>query len=183
MEKYHLKLTADEAALVSEMDIELDHPHHADGRAAYLKNQKPILMLMRSLEARNGLPEERLSYWQDPSYHRGRIKASRRGPFERNGCGSDDIYAHPHFIKYLRYFLFGSELPDAVIQEFEEAVGEPRWVNGSDSIKLGKFARQLARRHGLDRSQAPEEFVKLCLDIGLRRNNAEIIMASVKQVR
>lgn len=70
-----------------------------------------------------------------------------------------------------------------MIQEFEMKVGDPRWVNGSDAIELGKFARQLVRRHDLDRTQAPEEFFKLCLDIGLGRSNSERIMASVKKVR
>lgn len=78
MEKYHLKLTADETALVEAIDLSLHHEHHADGHAAYINNQQPILALIRSLDARKGLPDERLKYWLDPTYHTGRIKASRQ---------------------------------------------------------------------------------------------------------
>lgn len=183
MEKYHIQLTDNEAALVEAIDLRSDHRNHHEGHTAWLNNQSPILELLRSLDTRKAIPQERLNYWSDPSYRTGRIKASRKGIFERNGCTGNDIYTHPHFLEHLRYFLFGCELPDAVIDEFETQVGDPRWVSGSDSIEIGKFARTLVRKYDLDRSQAPEEFFKLCLDLGLGRNTSERVMASVKQVR
>lgn len=57
----------------------------------------------------------------DPRYHLGRIKASHKGLFERNGCQGSDIYTL--LLPQLRYFLFGAELPDAVITAFEEKGG------------------------------------------------------------
>ena len=103
--------------------------------------------------------------------------------FERNGCTGQEIYTHPHFIPYLRYFLFGADLPDAVIPEFEERVGNLRWVTSGDIVPIGKSARDFARQHQLDRAHASEEFFKLCLDRGLGLSTAASVMHSVKQLR
>ena len=182
MEKYHIKLTQSEAATLAKINLEDSH-NHGEGHAVYKANAQPILDLLRSLDARSAIPQERLKYWNDPSYHQGRIKASRQGIFERNGSSGDDIYTDPNFIPYLRYFLFGAELTDDVIVAFEENVGKPQWVSSSDIVPIGKLARQLTRQYYLDKVEASEEFFKLCLDMGLSLTIAESVMRSVKQVR
>lgn len=183
MEKYHIKLTEDEAALLQRIDLRDNHRDHNEGRAAYLNNQEPILALLQSLSARKAIPESRLSWWGDPRFNQGRLKGSRKQIFERNGAAARDIYTSPHFVSHLRYFLFGADLPDQVIAAFEESVGDPQWVTSSDIVPLGKAARDLTRRFHLDRGAAPGEFFKLCIDMGLSLMAAESITASVKQVR
>jgi hypothetical protein len=181
--KYHLELTTPEREILERIDLRAYHTNHAEGHAAYNANKEPILALLSSLGERKGVPAQRLSYWNDPRYNYGRIKTSRKGLFERNGCVGPDIYTHPHFIPYLRYFLFGADLSDAVITAFEEKVGNPQWVSSSDIVPVGKAARDLTRQHRLDRADAPDEFFKLCLDIGLSLSVAESVMRTVKQVR
>jgi len=183
MEKYHIKLTQTEAVTLAKIDLRESHRNHDEGHAAYKANAQPILALLQSLNDRCAVPQERLNYWNDPRYHQGRIKASRKGLFERNGCKGADIYTHPHFIRHLRYFLFGADLPDDVITAFEEKVGNPQWVSSSDIVPIGKCARDLTRQHRLDKTDAPEEFFKLCLDMGLGLTTAESVMRSVKQIR
>lgn len=183
MEKYHIKLTSSEEEILENIDLRDSHANHDEGHSAYKSNAQPVLSLLQSLHERSAIPHERLSYWNDPSYNQGRIKASRKGFFERNGCKGADIYTHPHFIRFLRYFLFGAELPDDVISAFEDKVDNPEWVTSSDVLPIGKFARDLVRQHNLDKTDAPEEFFKLCLDMGLGLTTAESIMRSVKQIR
>lgn len=183
MEKYHIKLTESEAATLAKIDLRDSHRNHDEGHAACKANAQPILALLKSLSDRSAVPKERLNYWNDPRYHQGRIKASRKGLFERNGRTGAEIYTHPHFLRHLRYFLFGAELPDAVITAFEEKVGNPEWVSSSDVVPIGKFARDLTRQYRLEKTDAPEEFFKLCLDIGLSLTKAESVMRSVKQIR
>jgi hypothetical protein len=113
----------------------------------------------------------------------GRIRTSHKGLFERNNCAGDEIYTHPHFLKYLRYFLFGAELPPNVVAEFEAEVGEPRWVSLSDAIPLGKAAREITKRHGLTPHSAAEEFFKLCLDLGLSVNVADTVSRAVRKLK
>jgi hypothetical protein len=181
--RHHVTLTAAEAELLKSIDLRASHNSHSEGRAAYLANQKPILELVKSLSARNAIPTQRIRFWNDQEYNPGRIKSSRKGLFERNGCHGSEIYAHPHFISYLRYFLFGAELPERVIEAFESVVGDPAYVTSGDVVPICKAARELTRRHRLDPSDAPEEFFKLSLDLGLSLSIASAVMRSVKQVR
>jgi len=183
MEKYHIALTDAEAALLAAIDLRRFHDDYDEGRAAFLNNQEPILSILQSLSERDGIPEVRLRYWNDPDYYKGRLKTSHRGVFERNGTRGSEIYIHPHFIPFLRYFLFGADLPDAVITAFEEKVGNPQWVSSSDIVPIGKCARDLTRQYLLPVSDTPEEFFKLCLDMGLSLMIAESVMRAVKQVR
>lgn len=183
MEKYRIPLTDAEETLVSKIDLRLSHRNHDEAHAAYNANAKPILALLASLSARDGVPPRRLRYWNDAEYNPGRIKASRKGAFERNNCLGEDIYTHPHFIKHLRYILLGADLPDPIIFDFEQQAGNPEWVSLSDAIPLGKHARKLVRQNGLEPRHASEEFFKLCLDMGLTLSVALSIMRSVRQVR
>jgi hypothetical protein len=146
LNKYHIDLTEAEKALVARIDLRMSHPDADAGHVAYEANKQSILALLRSLSERGAIPEERVRYWNDPDYYTGRLKASHKGVFERNGCHGMDIYTHPHFIPYLRYFLYGADLPDAVILKFEEKVGNPDWVSSSDIVPIGKHARDLARQ-------------------------------------
>jgi hypothetical protein len=183
MNKFHIALTDNEKHLLERIDLKDSHPDHDAGRAAYLANREPIVALLTSLSGRNAIPKQRRDYWNDPSYQTGRVKSSHKGQFEKNGCSGSDIYTSPHFLSYLRYFLFGADLPEAAIAAFEEKVGDPRWVTSSDIVPLGKFARDLARKFGLSAGEAAEEFFRLCLDIGLGLNTAHSVMHSVKQLR
>lgn len=183
MSKYRLSLTAEEETLFRQIDLSVSHGNHDEQRAAYLGNQKPILALIKSLNERDGIPEHRIRYWADPDYNPGRIKSSRKGLFERNGNQGDEIYTHPSFVRHLRYLLLGSELPAHISEAFERKTGNPEWVNSSDAIDLGKYARKLVRENNMVGSEAAGEFFKLALDIGLSLNEALIILESVKQVR
>ena len=183
MEKYHISLTEKEAAILERIDLRVRHESHDEGRAAYLANRQPILGLLRSLRERDGIPEERVRYWLDPEYNTGRLKASHKGVFERHGRRGDEIYEHPHFVPYLRYFLFGADLPDPVIAAFEESVGNPEWVTSGDIVPMGKRARGLAREYQLERRDTAEEFYKLCLDMGLGVHTAASVRGAVMQLR
>ena len=183
MEKYRIALTEAEEALVSRIDLRLSHRNHDEGHAAYNANAEPILALLASLSERDGVPPQKIRYWNDVEYNPGRIKASRKGGFERNNCLGEAIYTYPHFIKHLRYILLGADLPDALILDFEKQAANPEWVSLGDAIPLGKHARKLVRQYGLEAHQASEEFFKLCLDMGLSLSVALSIMKSVKQAR
>lgn len=183
MKNYKIVLTEAEEALFVRIDLRLSHLSHDEGHAAFLANQEPILKLLKLLSDRDAVPPQRLSYWNDPDYQPGRLKGSRKQLFERNGCRGDEIYTHPHFIKHLRYILLGADLPPQVIEAFEAEVGDPKWVSFGDALDLGKYARQLVRRYGLNPSSACEEFFKLALDLELGVDKALSIRSVVKQTR
>ncbi|WP_430449444.1 hypothetical protein [Rhodophyticola sp.] len=176
---YAIKLTKEESELLS--GIELDTDKLRFDHEAYERQGPLVLRLLKSLTERNAIPEHRLRYWSDPEYQIGRVKASHRGLFERNGTMGQDIYTHPHFLKYLRYFLFGAQLPADVIAEFERIVGNPEWVTSGDVTEITKGTRKLVREKRLRGYE--EEFYRLALDIGLDQWFAKSVRDAVKQVR
>lgn len=165
--KHHIALTNEEAALVAKIDLRLDHGHHEDGHAIYLANCEPIVALLKSLSERSAILAHRLAYWADPKYQTGRVKGSYRDVFARNGSRGREAYTHPHFLPFLRYFLFGADLPPAAMEEFEAQIGDPRWFSGSDILSLTKRTRAIVRKYGLRSNNDADEFQKLAIDNGL----------------
>ena len=182
--RYATTLTDDEKTFVDAIDLRMWPPFGTDHQESCRANETPILALMSSLVQRGGIPEQRWKYWSDPEYRvGGRGKNAPKGVFEKNRNPDGEAYIHPHFIPYLRYFLFGAYLPSAVIEELEEKVGNPVWVTSGDILPLGKLARDLTRQYSLPRNEAALEFYKLCLDIGLVQWIAKIVRDSVMKIQ
>lgn len=181
MRKYHIELTAYESEMLSQIDLRDDIPNNEDSYAIHLRNKEPLLALLRSLSARNGIPNRRLDTWRDAELQPGRTRGSFRDLFVRNGNVGSEIYTHPHFLRHLRYFLFGAELPDAVIEEFEEAVGNPKWFGGSDILDLSKKTRAIVRKYRLKDYWHAEEFMRLAIDVGLSNSHALSVRNAAKE--
>ncbi len=173
---YAIELTDDENTLLSDIELEQSNLDHE----RYKRQVTLVLQLLKSLRKRGAIPATRWQYWSEPEYQMGRLKTSYKGLFERNGRRGDEIYTHPHFLSYLRYFLFGAQLPEQVITEFEVVVGDPGWVSSSDMTKIVKGTRRIVRKYGLH--EAYEEFHRLALDVGLTQGYAKEIFNAVKQV-
>lgn len=174
---YKIETTDEETKLLAGIEFDQTRLNHEQ----YQKQGQVILELLRSLTERNAIPDIRLKYWFDPEYQIGRIKASHKGLFERNGRKGEEIYTHPHFLKYLRYFLFGAQLPSAAIAEFEGVVGNPEWVSSGDLTDITKGTRAIVRKFRLQGED--EEFYRLALDIGLNQWFAKSVRDTVKQVK
>ena len=140
--------------------------------------------LMFSVMQRKGIPEQRWKYWADPDWRTDRsIKDSPKGVFEKNGNSVKSTYEHPHFILYLRYFLFGAYLPSTVIEKFEREVDDLEPITSGDTVPLGEVARKLTLHHRLNKHGAALEFYKLCLDLELDRHLAISVRNSVMKIR
>ncbi|MXZ56444.1 MAG: hypothetical protein F4077_03710 [Gammaproteobacteria bacterium] len=180
--KYYIDLTEHENNLAEKIDFGIIKQTMNEVQEAYHTNQEPIVKLMRSLLRRGAIPRQRMLYWEDPEYNTGGYGKSRREVFERNGTCGEDIYIHIHFLTYLYYFLFGSTLPNSVIEKFEKQVGNPEWISSSDILLIEKYVRSLVREHDLEKDYAAEEFFKLSLDIGLDVYYARRVRDSVKRM-
>ena len=165
---------------------------HHKSRKAYKQNKPLIPKLLKSLCNRDAIQKERLRYWNDPEYNAGsRQRTSHQGIFEQKGCRGEEIYTHPHFLKYLRYFLFGADLPDEVIEAFMAKL-EKKNINAesfsSDDYpevwKIArKAARQVIRQYGSNKKLVAEEFLKLCLDMGFDISDARSVRDAIMKVR
>lgn len=152
-----------------------------EGDEAVKRNGQAVCALMKSLIARKAIPELRVKWFTDPAYFPGGRGKSRKQMFERNGCIGDEIFRHPHFLEYLRTFLYGANLPATAIAQFREAVVDCGQVTSGDIVPLGKKARDIARAHELAAHNVCEEFYKLALECGIWRSYAEHIRDAVKQ--
>ena len=178
-----INLTDEEKALFRKIDLRPSHENHDEHFAALIANKEPILALLQSLCERRAIPRERWKYWDNPDYNTGMTNASHKKVFERNGTVGEDIYTHPHFIRYLRYFLFGPDLSVYIVESFKNQVGNPDWVTSGDIVPIGECARSLTRKHNLNRKDAAEEFFKLSLEIGLGLETAKFVRQSVMKLR
>ena len=175
-----IELRADERALLSQTEFDVLAIRDHD---AVIRNGETACALTKGLLARDAIPEARLNWFLDPEYNIGGRGLSRRQIFERNGTCGDDICRHPHFLPYLWYFMNGARLPAPAIEALVDEVERCGQVTSGDVVPLGKFARQLARRHRLDGREAAEEFYKLALDCGLWTPYARSIRDAVQRLR
>ncbi len=138
--------------------------------------------LAKSLLARSAIPEIRLAYFTDARFNIG-SKRSRKEVFESNGTSGDAILEHPNFLKYLRYFVYGPNLPPATIAGFCRLVEENRGTSGMVLDALRTYARREVRKGGPNAHDASEEFFKLALECGLDEGFARSIRDAAPRAR
>src|SRR5262245_31118465 len=80
--------------------------------------------LMYSLIDRQVIPKIRAAYFDDPEMNPGGYGKSRYEVFVNNGNTQDSTFRHPHFLKYLKYFINGPDLPQSTIEGFAKIIEE-----------------------------------------------------------
>lgn len=174
-----VKLNAEEQALFDTICWDLDELGRRDDRIDHLEKMGE---LAESLLERKAIPEVRLAYFTDPEMNVGGYGKSRKQVFEKNGTSGRDILRHPHFMDYLRYFLYGPDLPKDTIRGFCKIIEEDRGTSGMVLDQIQAFVRKEGRNRGLNPGHAAEEFFKLAHEIG-KPNLAEAVRSAAKSVR
>ena len=176
-----IELTNEEQTLLERIDFDLSD--HGRSRESVLAVCSAAADLTESLIRREAIPEIRRRYISDPALNIG-SKRSRLQGFEQNGCKGREIIAHPNFLKYLRYFVFGPDLSERAIDGFRQILIEDAGTSGMVLDELCRFARAEARRLNRDnRRRAVEEFFKLALECGIDEGMARSIRDAVRSVR
>jgi hypothetical protein len=175
-----IDLTPDEQALWEQIYFEprssrIDHDK-------LQSSIEPAYQLARSLLEREAIPPIRLRYFTDPELNIGGRGKSRKEVFERNGTSGDAILKHPHFHKYLRYFVIGPDLPLDAIAEFVTLVRECIPVSSGDTKAFCSLARQQVRNAGLNRKDAAEEYFKLGLELEIGEDIAHAVRDSIMRM-
>ena len=152
----------------------VDHDYNRARQAGQASRE-----LFHSLIRRKAIPEQRLRYFADPTYNASDTRASKRDRFLRNARTEDAMYEHPHFWKYLIYFINGAELPNQIVDQFAAiAKDEMRDYNA-----LSSLSRKASRNLPGDHSSKADEFYKLALDCDCPLSEAMGIRRAVMQVR
>lgn len=180
MEIGTIELIDDEKGLLAQ--IKLDASALTDHNEAR-RNGEAVCALMNSLISRNTIPEHRMQFFTDPAYNKGGRGRSRLAIFEKNGTSGEEVFRHPHFLPYLRYFILGAHLPPDIARGFRSEVASCGPVTSGDIAPLCRFAKQQARAGRLQPRAAAEEFFKLGLDCGLSPDYAALIRDAVMKLR
>jgi hypothetical protein len=172
-----IELTERESGLLAQ--IAFHYTSHDELRASLT----PMAALTESLLERGAIPEMRLLYFTDPERNPGGRGKSRQQVFERNGTSDTEICSHPHFLKYLEYFIYGPNLPLSIVAKFKEAMSFSGYLTAGDINDLVPGARAAVRSARLNPHDAAEEFHKLALECGAMPSSAESIRKSILAVR
>ncbi len=149
-----VELTEDEQRLFDQIDFGSGLGHE------YIESGEASRKLMESLVQRSAIPEVRQRYFFDPELNLHSPGKSRFDIFKKN-IGENDIREHRHFLKYLKYFIKGPDLPEAIMREFCRIVND---VIDMEE-ELLKFVRKEMRNTAKsERTYLPEEFYKLALE-------------------
>jgi hypothetical protein len=154
-------LTAEEQSLLDEIDFDLSGSPESRVRSCAAGAD-----LAESIFKRKAVPKIRLRYFTEPALNVGGRGKSRQQGFERNGVRGKAILEHPNFLRYLRYFLFGPDLPADTINRFRQVLIDDAGTSGMILDALCRCARSETRRlaGGYD---IAEEFFKLALECGV----------------
>ena len=134
--------------------------------------------LFKSLIKRNAIPEIRLRIFSDPEYAEVHKKSPKQ-IFESNGTIGDEIFRHPHFIKHIRYFINGPDLPDDVINGFCIILNEDAGTSGEIIDQLQRYTRACIRKYGIDRHSAASNFYKLAVELEIDHDPYSIRSAAM----
>lgn len=129
-----IQLNAREQELLG--GLSFDMPSHQ----TWPKTQQHMTELAERLLERKAISDTRLRYFTDPECNPGGRGKSRKDVFEKNGTRGDEILRHPHFLKYLEYFLYGPNLPSEIVVKFKDAAASLGHLSGSDVLDLAAAA-------------------------------------------
>ncbi len=167
-------LTPEEQAYLARIEFEPARPGFDDALRRSCAAAKPLAL---SLLDRRAIPAVRLAYFTEAQYNVG-SKCSREEVFERNGTRGEEILEDGNFLKFLRYFIEGPDLPKPTIDGFCDLV-----TPFDDREQLRAFARAQIRARRLDRHEASEEFYKLALECLLDESTARSVRAAALSTR
>lgn len=179
-DRFTIELTEQEAAIRDQIELDALKLRGSDMAN---RNADLVMELIGLLMGRGAIPTQRVAYFTDPEFYKGNHGRSRKQGFERNGCKGDEILRHPHFLKYLRYFLSGADLPSSVIAAYARKIDDCGMVSSGDITDLTAEARRLTRQYRLNSHSASDEFFKLSIDCGISPWMANSIRESVRAVR
>ena len=153
-----------------------------NGHEAVIANLERVGDLTELLLARKAVPAVRLNYSIDPETHVGGRGKSRKAVSEKSGAKGSAILRSPHFVKYLKYFLHGPDLPLPSVQGFCKILDDDAGPSGDVQSQIMASVRKDVRSKGLDKRHAADEFFKLAHEAE-RPDLAENVRSAAMQVK
>jgi hypothetical protein len=149
----------------------------------YEENQKSLDALQElteSIIAREAIPKNRLKYFIDRDYQHSGTKLSRKEVFESNGTKGKKIFRHPHFIKYIDYFINGAKVTPNVY-EFAKSIFVSHSFQDEAIQELYDYLKsnRLIPTDKNSKNNFADEIFKLAVDLGFDSNYCKFIRTKI----
>lgn len=165
--------TDEERALLSQIDFESREQEDIRRSAEASGLLTPLLI------ERGAIPEVRIRIFTDPECFIGGHGKSHQEIFWGNG--TPNPYPHPHFLRFLRHWINGPDLPADTVNGFRKIINDG--LQDDEIEGAIKFAREEVRRLGLDPKKAREEFFRLTLECGEDVGDAARVREGVRTMK
>lgn len=173
-----IDLTPEEDELLKTIDFDLSQSDW-EARTACLEAAGA---LTESLLKRGAIPEIRRRYLTDAELNIGGHGKSRIQGFTAHGLEHSQIFRHGNFLKYLRYFIYGPDLPGAIVEGFTKIIDDDAGTSGEVLDQLCRFTRaEVRRRLPTERYKLPEEFFRLALEKDVDLHVARCVRDSARK--
>jgi hypothetical protein len=173
-----IQLTEAEHRLLDRISFDLSNVEHDEAQSTL----SAAAELARSLMSRSAIPEACRRYFTEPALNVGSSR-SHMEVFEANGTRGEAILRHPHFLKYLRYFIDGPALPAPSIAGFCRVLNEDAGTSGMVQDQLRRYVRSEVRKEHLSPPEAAGEFFKLAHELGLDEHLCRAVRDAARTTR
>ncbi|MBA3040388.1 MAG: hypothetical protein KJ670_12580 [Alphaproteobacteria bacterium] len=173
-----IELTEEEQELINKIEFD---PMKVTDHQRWQINSELAFRIITLLLRREAVPNHRIQYFTEPAYNFGGRGKSRRELFLAKAKTYENMFRHNHFLAYLRYFVYGPNLPEELIASFRKAVEACGNITSGDIGPLRTKARALARQYRLNKTSA-DEFYKLALET-MGHSHADSIRDAIMQVK
>lgn len=160
-----------------------DSVQNCNVRNSYEENQISLeasLQLTELLLERKAIPLNRLKFFIDRKYQHGRSKLSRKEVFESNGTKGKAILKHPHFIKYLDYFVNGANVSQDIYDVAEASI-ESNQSQDDSILKIIEYIKLKGyiSKDRTKRNKFADELFKLVVDLGFDTDSCFYIRKAI----
>jgi hypothetical protein len=174
-----IELTALEIEMAQLLEPFIISPDESYGLR--ISKLKVSARLTQSLLDRNAIPKVRIKYFTQPEYNLPTSRKSRQQVFEHNGKSGSRIFEDPAFLKYLRYFIYGADLPWELKVDLQAAKSNAYYEN-----EFVDEAYSIVKRHrpaiAIEDEVLAEEIFKYTLDIGTELSACKGLWEKVRKI-
>ena len=140
--------------------------------------------LMKKLLEREAIPVRRKQFFTDSEFQTAKTKMPRIEVFVSNGTKGEAIFRHPHFIKYLDFFINGASVPEKLEHAAEKFIENNVYQDDAfekllDYVKSNK----LIPKNKSEKNRFADEIFKLTVDLEFELDYCFQIRKAIMQSR
>ncbi|MDZ4667529.1 MAG: hypothetical protein SGJ00_06565 [bacterium] len=175
-----IELTKEEELYVNILgDFYIDLSEEFEVRKAKLNAGR---LLVTSLLKREAIPQCRIDFIKKPIHNLSNSPKSKEQIFEDNGTKGEMIFKDGNFLKYLKYFLYGPDLPMSLISQLK-GVCKGHYYSDEFVENAKPIIRTFFKQSNISQKGIATEIYKLCLELGIGQVYSKQLRDSVMKFK